>query len=76
VLLNHHKGVNNLELFLRNLLPNEKNELHNREMHISGTFQKQDIAEKNRTLRVKNRILNKNFRILRYYTLQDLKRRA
>ena len=27
-----------LELFLRNLLLNEKNELHNREMHISGLF--------------------------------------
>ena len=25
-----------LELFLRNLLLNEKNELHNRELHISG----------------------------------------
>ena len=29
-----------LELFLRNLLLNEKNELHNRAMHISGTFNK------------------------------------
>ncbi len=27
-----------LELFLRNLLLNEENELHNRVMHISGKF--------------------------------------
>ncbi len=28
-----------LELFLRNLLLDEKNELHNRSMHISGMFE-------------------------------------
>ena len=27
-----------LEMFLRNLLLNEKHELHNREMHVSGKF--------------------------------------
>ena len=32
-----------LELFLRNLLLDEKNELHNRSMHISGMFEKADI---------------------------------
>ncbi|MDO4501227.1 MAG: Fic family protein [Erysipelotrichaceae bacterium] len=32
-----------LELFLRNLLLEEKNELHNRELHISGLFKKADI---------------------------------
>ena len=33
-----------LEKFLRNLLLGEKNELHNREMHVSGVFVvKQDI---------------------------------
>ena len=32
-----------LELFLRNLLLDEKNELHNRSMHISGMFEKVDI---------------------------------
>ena len=36
-----------LELFLRNLLLNEKNELHNRSMHISGKFDgKVDIDDK------------------------------
>lgn len=32
-----------LELFLRNLLLDEKNELHNRSMHISGMLKKVDI---------------------------------
>ena len=32
-----------LELFLRNLLMDEKNELHNRSMHISGIFEEVDI---------------------------------
>ena len=38
-----------MELFLRNLLLDEKNELHNRVMHISGAFhldKKVDIEEK------------------------------
>ena len=40
-----HETTEFLELFLRNLLLNEKNELHNRSMHISGTFNaKQDIG--------------------------------
>ena len=33
-----HETTEYLERFLRNLLLGEKNELHNREMHISGTF--------------------------------------
>ena len=33
-----HETTEYLELFLRNLLLNEKNELHNRAMHISGSF--------------------------------------
>ena len=33
-----HETTEYLELFLRNLLLNEKNELHNRSMHISGAF--------------------------------------
>lgn len=43
-----HETREYLELFLRNLLINEKNELRNRYMHISGTFkkaQKQDIGK-------------------------------
>ena len=34
-----HETTEYMELFLRNLLLNEKNELHNRMMHISGTFE-------------------------------------
>ena len=33
-----HETTEYLELFLRNLLLDEKNELHNRAMHISGKF--------------------------------------
>ena len=38
-----HETTEYLELFLRNLLLDEKNELHNRSMHISGMFKKADI---------------------------------
>ena len=38
-----HETTEYLELFLRNLLLDEKNELHNRSMHISGMFEKTDI---------------------------------
>ena len=45
-----HETTEYLELFLKNLLLDEKNELHNRTMHVSGKFsnlQKADIGEKN-----------------------------
>ena len=38
-----HETTEYLELFLRNLLLEEKNELHNRSMHISGLFEKVNI---------------------------------
>ena len=38
-----HETTKYLELFLRNLLLDEKNELHNRSMHISGRFKKTDF---------------------------------
>ena len=43
-----HETTEYLELFLKNLLLNEENELHNRTMHVSGKFnnlQKADIGE-------------------------------
>lgn len=42
-----HETTEYLELFLRNLLLDENNELHNRSMHISGLFElpKVDIEE-------------------------------
>ena len=48
-----HETTEYLELFLRNLLLNEENELHNRERHISGTFQKQDIEGKKQDIESK-----------------------
>ena len=42
-----HETTEYLELFLRNLLLDEKNELHNRSMHISGMFETEvDIESK------------------------------
>ena len=38
-----HETTEYLELFLRNLLLDEKNELHNRSMHISRAFEETDI---------------------------------
>lgn len=43
-----HETTEYLELFLKNLLLNEENELHNRTMHVSGKFnnlQKANIGE-------------------------------
>ena len=43
-----HETTEYLELFLKNLLLDEKNELHNRTMHVSGKFnnsQKVDIED-------------------------------
>ena len=42
-----HETTEYLELFLRNLLLDEKNELHNRTMHISGRFAEVDIERVN-----------------------------
>lgn len=45
-----HETTEYLELFLKNLLLDEKNELHNRTMHVSGKFsnlQKANIEEEN-----------------------------
>ena len=43
-----HETTEYLEAFLRNLLLNEKNELHNRDLHISGLLisEKVDIESK------------------------------
>ena len=50
-----------LELFLQNLLLDKKNELHNREMHVSGRFsQKQDIDPIKQGVDPINDPINKN----------------
>ena len=38
-----HETTEYLEVFLRNLLLNEKNELHNRNLHISGPLKKEKV---------------------------------
>ena len=50
-----HETTEYLELFLRNLLLDEKNELHNRSMHISGRFNETDIESAKADIR--NKIL-------------------
>ena len=40
-----HETTEFLELFLRNLLLNENHPLHNRILHISGTFKKSEKAD-------------------------------
>ena len=59
---NIHETTEYLEKFLRNLLLGETNELHNREMHISGTFRsgdKQDIQAQKQDIEDKNSISNR-----------------
>ena len=51
-----HETTEYLELFLKNLLLDEKNELHNRTMHVSGRFnnlQKADIEEEKADIAIK-----------------------
>ena len=46
-----HETTEYLELFLRNLLLDEKNELHNRSLHIRGMFEKADIESSKADIR-------------------------
>ena len=66
-----HATTEYLELFLRNLLLDEKNELHNRTIHISGFFQadkKRTFKHKKRTLKGKKRTFGQRFkRVCRIY---------
>ena len=58
-----HETTEYLELFLRNLLLDEKNELHNRTMHISGRFAEVDIESgevdiENTKVDIRNKLLS------------------
>ena len=53
-----HETTEYLELFLRNLLLDEKNELHNRSMHISGLL-KSDIENEKSDIGVQNSDIEK-----------------
>ncbi len=64
-----HETTEFLEVFLRNLLLNEENELHNRDMHISGLLktEKADIGSKKRTLKAKKWTFEIKKRTLKVY---------
>ena len=79
---NVHETTEYLELFLRNLLLNEQNELHNRVMHISGAFHTSKCNKKieNCTLdctldekRVLD-ILTKNPKATQQYLAEEIKK--
>lgn len=58
-----HETTEYLELFLRNLLLDEKNELHNRSLHIRGMFEKADVGSKKADIEsskadIRNRLLS------------------
>ena len=44
-----------LEAFLRNLLLNEKNELHNRKLHISGLLNEEKVDIENEKVDIRDR---------------------
>ena len=47
--------INDLEVFLRNLLLNEKNELHNRNLHISGLLNEERVDIGDAKVDIRNR---------------------
>ncbi len=58
-----HETTEYLELFLRNLLLDEKNELHNRSLHISGMFEEAYIESSKANIEnleadIRNRLLS------------------
>ena len=57
-----HETTEYLEVFLRNLLLDERNELHNRSMHISGSFNKKVDIESVK-VDIRNKIMSFSDRI-------------
>ena len=49
-----HETTEYLEVFLRNLLLNEKNELHNRKLHISGLLNEEKVDIVNEKVDIQN----------------------
>lgn len=58
-----HETTEYLEIFLRNLLLNEKNELHNRDMHISGSLNTAKVDIENTEVDIESTLLEKNLSI-------------
>ena len=50
-----HETTEYLEVFLRNLLLNEKNELHNRNLHISGLLNEEKVDIENEKVDIQDR---------------------
>ena len=50
-----HETTEYLEAFLRNLLLNEKNELHNRNLHISGLLNEEKVDIGNAKVDIENK---------------------
>ena len=49
-----HETTEYLEVFFRNLLLNEKNELHNRNLHISGLLNEEKVDMGNAKVNIEN----------------------
>ncbi len=54
-----HETTEYLEVFLRNLLLNEKNELHNRNLHISGLLQDEKVDIQDRKVDIESLLSEK-----------------
>lgn len=54
-----HETTEYLEVFLRNLLLNEKNELHNRNMHISGLLNEEKVDIQDTKVDIENLLTEK-----------------
>ena len=50
-----HETTEYLEAFLRNLLLNEKNELHNRDLHIGETLNKEKVDIQDKKVDIQNK---------------------
>lgn len=50
-----HETTEYLEVFLRNLLLNEKNELHNRDLHISGLLDDKKVDIENKKVDIRDK---------------------
>ena len=65
-----HETTEYLEAFLRNLLLNEKNELHNRNLHISGLLNEEKVDIQDTKVDIES-ILSVNSRKSRYFNGHD-----
>lgn len=71
-----HETTEYLELFLRNLLLNEKHELHNRYLHISGAFQKQDIEARKQDIEARKQDIEVPFPYLDVLKTTDMREKS